>query len=143
MQFDLQVGVATLVVAKPLDAEAQSVYNMSIQVTDGTKSATAQVTHTFNLLCTGTAIHTLPDPHHIQLLLPLPCELFTPISPPPSLPLLSPLLGGNYLLLTMEKNTLPLTFPVLLLLLLPLGGIPGQPFKEYPSYHWINGIIPR
>lgn len=52
--------------------------------------------------------------------------------------------GGNYLLLTMEKkNTLPLTFPVLLLLLLPLGGIPGQPFKEYPSYHWINGIIPR
>lgn len=95
MQFDLQVGVATLVVAKPLDAEAQSVYNMSIQVTDGTKSATAQVTHTFNLLCTGTAIHTLPDPHHIQLLLPLPCELFTPISPPPSLPLLSPLFGGK------------------------------------------------
>ncbi|XP_028323053.1 protocadherin Fat 3 [Gouania willdenowi] len=43
MQFDLQVGVGTLVVAKPLDAEMQSVYNMTIQVTDGTNIATAQV----------------------------------------------------------------------------------------------------
>lgn len=46
MQFDLQVGVGTLVVAKPLDAELQSVYNMTIQVTDGTNFATAQV-HTY------------------------------------------------------------------------------------------------
>ncbi|XP_068572025.1 protocadherin Fat 3 [Cebidichthys violaceus] len=43
MQFDLQVGVGTLVVAKPLDAEAQSVFNMTVQVTDGTNFATAQV----------------------------------------------------------------------------------------------------
>lgn len=43
MQFDLQVGVGTLVVAKPLDAEVQSVYNMTVQVTDGTSFATAQV----------------------------------------------------------------------------------------------------
>ncbi|XP_047462473.1 protocadherin Fat 3 [Mugil cephalus] len=43
MQFDLQVGVGTLVVAKPLDAEVQSVYNMTIQVTDGTNFATTQV----------------------------------------------------------------------------------------------------
>ncbi|KAM6907626.1 protocadherin Fat 3 [Xenentodon cancila] len=43
MQFDLQVGVGTLVVAKPLDAEVQSVYNMTVQVTDGTSVATAQV----------------------------------------------------------------------------------------------------
>ncbi|KAF7663319.1 hypothetical protein LDENG_00214170, partial [Lucifuga dentata] len=43
MQFDLQMGVGTLVVAKPLDAEAQSVYNMTVQVTDGTNVATAQV----------------------------------------------------------------------------------------------------
>ncbi|KAM7398079.1 hypothetical protein PAMA_006109 [Pampus argenteus] len=43
MQFDLQVGVGTLVVAKPLDAEVQSVYNMTIHVTDGTNFATAQV----------------------------------------------------------------------------------------------------
>ncbi|XP_029303837.1 protocadherin Fat 3 [Cottoperca gobio] len=43
MQFDLQVGVGTLVVAKPLDAEVQAVYNMTIQVTDGTNFATAQV----------------------------------------------------------------------------------------------------
>lgn len=43
MQFDLQVGVGTVVVAKPLDAELQSVYNMTVQVTDGTNFATAQV----------------------------------------------------------------------------------------------------
>ncbi|XP_076026861.1 protocadherin Fat 3-like, partial [Genypterus blacodes] len=43
MQFDLQVGVGTLVVAKPLDAETQSVYNMTVQVTDGTNVATTQV----------------------------------------------------------------------------------------------------
>lgn len=43
MQFDLQVGVGTLVVARPLDAEVQSVYNMTVQVTDGTNYATAQV----------------------------------------------------------------------------------------------------
>uniref|UniRef100_A0A3Q1H4V1 Uncharacterized protein n=1 Tax=Anabas testudineus TaxID=64144 RepID=A0A3Q1H4V1_ANATE len=43
MQFDLQVGVGTLVVAKPLDAEVQSMYNMTVQVTDGTNFATTQV----------------------------------------------------------------------------------------------------
>uniref|UniRef100_A0A3Q3LMC7 Protocadherin Fat 3-like n=1 Tax=Mastacembelus armatus TaxID=205130 RepID=A0A3Q3LMC7_9TELE len=43
MQFDLQVGVGTLVVAKPLDAEVQSVYNMTVQMTDGTNFASAQV----------------------------------------------------------------------------------------------------
>ncbi|XP_077448375.1 protocadherin Fat 3 isoform X3 [Stigmatopora argus] len=43
MQFDLQVGVGTLVVARPLDAEVQVVYNMTVQVTDGTNVATAQV----------------------------------------------------------------------------------------------------
>lgn len=43
MQFDLQVGLGTLVVAKPLDAEVQSVYNMTVQVTDGTNFATTQV----------------------------------------------------------------------------------------------------
>ncbi|XP_061755353.1 protocadherin Fat 3-like [Nerophis ophidion] len=43
MQFDLQVGVGTVVVAKPLDAEAQAVYNMTVQVTDGTNVATTQV----------------------------------------------------------------------------------------------------
>ncbi|XP_071780759.2 protocadherin Fat 3 [Centroberyx gerrardi] len=43
MQFDLQMGMGTIVVARPLDAEVQSVYNMTIQVTDGTNFATAQV----------------------------------------------------------------------------------------------------
>lgn len=54
MQFDLQVGVGTLVVAKPLDAEVQSVYNMTIQVTDGTNFATAQV-HTL-VICYALAL---------------------------------------------------------------------------------------
>ncbi|XP_061608209.1 protocadherin Fat 3 isoform X2 [Phyllopteryx taeniolatus] len=43
MQFDLQVGVGTLVVARALDAEVQAVYNMTVQVTDGTNVATTQV----------------------------------------------------------------------------------------------------
>ncbi|KAM4620340.1 protocadherin Fat 3 [Polymixia lowei] len=43
IQFDLQMGMGTIVVARPLDAEAQSVYNMTIQVSDGTNFATAQV----------------------------------------------------------------------------------------------------
>ncbi|XP_061658390.1 protocadherin Fat 3-like isoform X4 [Syngnathoides biaculeatus] len=43
MQFDLQVGVGTVVVARPLDAELQAVYNMTVQVTDGTSIATTQV----------------------------------------------------------------------------------------------------
>lgn len=47
MQFDLQVGVGTLIVAKPLDAEVQAVYNMTVQVTDGTNFATAQVSTPF------------------------------------------------------------------------------------------------
>lgn len=59
MQFDLQVGVGTLVVAKPLDAEVQSVYNMTVQVTDGTNFATSQV-HSFNLLCPDTVTHSTP-----------------------------------------------------------------------------------
>lgn len=54
MQFDLQVGVGTLVVAKPLDAEIQSVYNMTVQVTDGTNFATTQVC--FALSCTSWRI---------------------------------------------------------------------------------------
>lgn len=61
MQFDLQVGVGTLVVAKPLDAEVQSVYNMTIQVTDGTNFATTQV-HAVVICYTPTLplIHSTP-----------------------------------------------------------------------------------
>ncbi|XP_051903269.1 protocadherin Fat 3 [Hippocampus zosterae] len=43
MQFDLQVGLGTLVVARPLDAEVQAIYNMTVQVTDGNAVATTQV----------------------------------------------------------------------------------------------------
>lgn len=61
MQFDLQVGVGTLVVAKPLDAEVQSMYNMTVQVTDGTNFATAQV-HTISICyaLTSPVIHYRP-----------------------------------------------------------------------------------
>lgn len=58
MQFDLQVGVGTLIVAKPLDAEVQSVYNMTVQVTDGTNFASTQVS-------THQLAHTSPP--HIKL----------------------------------------------------------------------------
>lgn len=67
MQFDLQVGVGTLVVAKPLDAEVQSVFNMTVQVTDGTNFATAQVYAQF-VICNALAL--LPE--QIKLLLHLP-----------------------------------------------------------------------
>lgn len=60
MQFDLQVGVGTLIVAKPLDAEVQSVYNMTVQVTDGTNFATAQVSKPF--ICHAH----FPSSHRIQ-----------------------------------------------------------------------------
>lgn len=50
MQFDLQVGVGTIVVAKSMDAEVQSVFNMTVQVTDGTNFATTQVCKFF--ICT-------------------------------------------------------------------------------------------
>ncbi|XP_067289950.1 protocadherin Fat 3 isoform X6 [Pseudorasbora parva] len=41
--FDIQRGIGTIVIARPLDAETQSLYNMTVQVTDGTNTATAQV----------------------------------------------------------------------------------------------------
>lgn len=66
MQFDLQVGVGTLIVAKPLDAEVQSVYNMTVQVTDGTNFATAQVSTPF--ICHAATPSHLPSSHQIKLL---------------------------------------------------------------------------
>uniref|UniRef100_A0A672RFS0 FAT atypical cadherin 3 n=1 Tax=Sinocyclocheilus grahami TaxID=75366 RepID=A0A672RFS0_SINGR len=41
--FDIQRGMGTIVIARPLDAETQSLYNMTVQVTDGTNTATTQV----------------------------------------------------------------------------------------------------
>lgn len=66
MQFDLQVGVGTLIVAKPLDAEVQSVYNMTVQVTDGTNFATAQVSAPF--ICHTLSRSHFPSSHQIKLL---------------------------------------------------------------------------
>lgn len=67
MQFDLQVGVGTLIVAKLLDAEVQSVYNMTVQVTDGTNFATAQVSTSF--ICHAATPSHLPCSHKIKSLL--------------------------------------------------------------------------
>lgn len=64
MQFDLQVGVGTLIVAKPLDAEVQAVYNMTVQVTDGTNVATAQVSTPF--ICHAPTRSHLPSSNHIK-----------------------------------------------------------------------------
>uniref|UniRef100_A0A8C3I3E0 Protocadherin Fat 3 n=1 Tax=Chrysemys picta bellii TaxID=8478 RepID=A0A8C3I3E0_CHRPI len=41
--FDAEKGVGTIVIAKPLDAEQRSIYNMTVEVTDGTNVATTQV----------------------------------------------------------------------------------------------------
>lgn len=68
MQFDLQVGVGTLVVAKPLDAEVQSVYNMTVQVTDGTSFATAQV-HKALICVLFSCTDSVTLQVHIKLLL--------------------------------------------------------------------------
>ncbi|KPP79465.1 protocadherin Fat 3-like [Scleropages formosus] len=42
-QFDIERGVGAIVVAVPLDAELQSLYAMTVTVTDGTTIASAQV----------------------------------------------------------------------------------------------------
>ncbi|KAG8522372.1 LOW QUALITY PROTEIN: Protocadherin Fat 3, partial [Galemys pyrenaicus] len=41
--FDVGKGAGTIVIAKPLDAELRSVYNMTVEVTDGTSVAVTQV----------------------------------------------------------------------------------------------------
>ncbi|XP_060035627.1 protocadherin Fat 3 isoform X2 [Erinaceus europaeus] len=41
--FDAEKGVGTIVIAKPLDAEQRSIYNMTVEVTDGTNIAATQV----------------------------------------------------------------------------------------------------
>uniref|UniRef100_A0A8C7JFI7 FAT atypical cadherin 3a n=1 Tax=Oncorhynchus kisutch TaxID=8019 RepID=A0A8C7JFI7_ONCKI len=41
--FDIEKGVGTIIIAKPLDAEQRSFYNMTVEVTDGTNSAATQV----------------------------------------------------------------------------------------------------
>lgn len=48
--FDVDKGVGTIVVAKPLDAEQRSMYNMTVEVTDGTNIATTQVEYRFPFL---------------------------------------------------------------------------------------------
>ncbi|KAK0149004.1 Protocadherin Fat 3 [Merluccius polli] len=41
--FDIEKGMGTIIIAKPLDAEQRSFYNMTVEVTDGTNIATTQV----------------------------------------------------------------------------------------------------
>ncbi|XP_067890087.1 protocadherin Fat 3a isoform X2 [Heterodontus francisci] len=41
--FELEKGVGTIVIAKPLDTEHRATYNMTVEVTDGTNSAATQV----------------------------------------------------------------------------------------------------
>ncbi|KAK3521773.1 hypothetical protein QTP70_018306, partial [Hemibagrus guttatus] len=41
--FEIQRAMGTIVLVKPLDAEKQSLYNLTVQVTDGTNSAITQV----------------------------------------------------------------------------------------------------
>lgn len=51
--FHVDKTVGTIIIAKPLDAEQQSFYNLTVQATDGTKAASTQVhthTHTWLIL---------------------------------------------------------------------------------------------
>ncbi|XP_066522855.1 protocadherin Fat 3a isoform X2 [Hoplias malabaricus] len=41
--FDVEKGVGTIIIAKPLDAEQRSFYNLTLEVTDGTNMAYTQV----------------------------------------------------------------------------------------------------
>ncbi|XP_072119468.1 protocadherin Fat 3a isoform X1 [Mobula birostris] len=41
--FEIEKGVGTIVIAKPLDTEHRATYNMTVEVTDGTNSAVTQV----------------------------------------------------------------------------------------------------
>ncbi|XP_035389998.1 protocadherin Fat 3a isoform X2 [Electrophorus electricus] len=41
--FDVEKGVGTIIIAKPLDAEQRSFYNLTLEVTDGTNVASTQV----------------------------------------------------------------------------------------------------
>ncbi|XP_051521516.1 protocadherin Fat 3-like isoform X2 [Myxocyprinus asiaticus] len=41
--FDVEKGVGTVIIAKPLDAEQRSFYNLTVEVTDGTNVAYTQV----------------------------------------------------------------------------------------------------
>ncbi|KAJ8412621.1 hypothetical protein AAFF_G00129570 [Aldrovandia affinis] len=41
--FDIEKGVGTIVIARPLDTELQSFYNMTVEVTDGTNTASTKV----------------------------------------------------------------------------------------------------
>lgn len=43
--FDVEKAVGTIIIAKPLDAEQRSFYNLTVQVTDGTNIAYTQVLH--------------------------------------------------------------------------------------------------
>lgn len=41
--FDVEKSAGTIIIAKPLDAEQRSFYNLSVQATDGTNTAYTQV----------------------------------------------------------------------------------------------------
>lgn len=45
--FHVDKTVGTIIIAKPLDAEQQFFYNLTVQATDGTKTAFTQVPHSF------------------------------------------------------------------------------------------------
>ena len=42
-RFDVGKGSGTIIVARPLDAEQKSNYNLTVEATDGTKSISTQV----------------------------------------------------------------------------------------------------
>lgn len=42
--FDVEKALGTIIIAKPLDAEQRSFYNLTVQATDGSNVVNTQVT---------------------------------------------------------------------------------------------------
>lgn len=50
--FDVDKGTGTIIVAKPLDAEQKSNYNLTVEATDGTSTILTQVSES-PLMCSS------------------------------------------------------------------------------------------
>ncbi len=48
--FEVEKAAGTIIIAKPLDAEQRSFYNLTVQATDGTNTAYTTVMHDINFI---------------------------------------------------------------------------------------------
>ena len=55
--FGVEKGAGTIIIARPLDAEQRSFYNLTLEVTDGSNTASTQVLPHSASLCLHTGTH--------------------------------------------------------------------------------------